>query len=260
MMFKLIQKATREEIGFALQLMTTYEEDSDGPHNILNIGFFHTSLWFKIPQIIKPKKVWVDISKYSWATRDGYWDSIRRDYGFSINEEALHIHYGIQPGSWSSVDKENSDHTKVYFLPWNQDRRIRYDFLNTDGSYYCSANDRSDGRIDFDAIRSAEESVTKIKFSFTENGNPNIATCHLEEWEYAKGTSWCSWLSLVTKNKVYRRLEIKFENETGPRSGSWKGGTMGTSINLEDGESALSAFIRYGTNKKNGDFKNIVKL
>ena len=255
-MFKLIQKATREEIGFAFQLMTPHEEDSITQYNVLNIILFHTSWWFKIPQIIKPKMKWVEFN----GKLGGYIDYIQRDYGFSIGGEALHIHYGIQPGSWSSVDKENSDHTKVYFLPWNQDRRIRYDFLNTDGSYYCSANDRSDGRIDFDAIRSAEESVTKIKFSFTENGNPNIATCHLEEWEYAKGTSWCSWLSLVTKNKVYRRLEIKFENETGPRSGSWKGGTMGTSINLEDGESALSAFIRYGTNKKNGDFKNIVKL
>lgn len=47
--------------------------------------------------------------------------------------------------------------------------------------------------------------------------------------------------------KEFIRLEIKFDKETGKEKGSWKGGTMGTSIDISVGESPLDAFTRYGT-------------
>ena len=42
-------------------------------------------------------------------------------------------------------------------------------------------------------------------------------------------------------------MSMKFSKEVGYEKGSWKGGTLGHSIEISPGESALNAFIRYGT-------------
>ena len=38
--------------------------------------------------------------------------------------------------------------------------------------------------------------------------------------------------------------EIQFDNEVGPRKGSWKGGVMGTSYNMNPHENAVDCFER----------------
>lgn len=44
-----------------------------------------------------------------------------------------------------------------------------------------------------------------------------------------------------------RSLDIRFSGETGHRKGSWKGGTVGHSINMLPGELHEAAFHRYCT-------------
>lgn len=42
-----------------------------------------------------------------------------------------------------------------------------------------------------------------------------------------------------------RNLDLRFSGETGREKGSWKGGTIGTSIEMRPGELHEAAFRRY---------------
>ncbi len=59
------------------------------------------------------------------------------------------------------------------------------------------------------------------------------------------GTGWFKWLSWFRAPKIRRSLAIEFSGETGPEKGSWKGGTVGTGIDMRPGELHESAFRRY---------------
>ena len=237
-MFKLKESHTNKNWYFAFQIMNPHACDED--YCLYHIAAFTKSLWFIGPELFKPKTV----HKPGWK----YPTKIQRDYGFSVDREALHIRYGIQPGEWSSKDPKNSDHSKCYFIPWNAQRRISYKFFMPDNRFWMAANDKPNGAINFDLIQTAEKSVPKIKFSFNDyDGRPIIATCHIEETIYRRGTGFFKWLGYIFPKTVYKRLAIEFDNETGRQSGSWKGGITGTSTEMKPSETALSAFQRYGT-------------
>lgn len=252
---KIIESYKNQDIGFALSIQT-HSEDERNPSNLLHIAFWKRSFWIQIPNILKPKEKWVDLSKESWATvrpdgRKGYMDKIKKQYGFSIDRTALHLYYGIQPGSWSRDDKENSDHSKCYFLPWNEQEQIRHDFLDLHGDFFSSVKDLPGGRINFEELDRIKELVPKMRIKFKDyDGEENFATVHLEEREYAKGVGYFKFLRFFIPNKVYRYLEIRYDKETGTRKGSWKGGTMGESCLILENEDPLVAFRMHGYKKK----------
>lgn len=70
------------------------------------------------------------------------------------------------------------------------------------------------------------------------------ATCYLEETFYERGTGWFKWLGYFMK-KTYRRLQINFDKEVGREKGSYKGGTLGTSANIEYGWNWRFAFREF---------------
>lgn len=272
MIFKLKEYSVDSYTNFALSIQNPWEEERwEQKHCLLHIALFKRSWWFKIPQLFKPRERWVDLSDADWATvgldgRKGYTQSIRKQYGFTVNEEAIHLYYGIQPGSWSRNDPKNSDHTKLFWLDWNQTERVRYDFFDVHGKFVTSAKDNKNGSCNFDAIERARALVPKIKFKFKDyDGEENTATCYIEEMEWQWGRGLFKWVRLFRKPIIRRRLDISFEKETGYNKNSWKGGVMGTSTDIAVGESALSAFTRYGTSEdrfkeygmKNRGFTNI---
>jgi hypothetical protein len=243
-MIKLKEHAIRDRWSFGISLQTPYESYKTDDYCFLTIQFFRHWFWFKIPQIIKPKEQWVYTSK--WSDSKGYIKYVERHYGFSIENEALYVYYGIQPESWSSNDPENSDHSKVFFTFWNMTDRVRYDFLDLDGNFFISAKDFPNGRIDFDRIDYARKIVPKINFKFKDYDNQEIiATCYIEEMEWKYGVGFFKFMRLLRKPIIRRILNIDFSEETGPRKGDWKGGTVGTSIDISPGESASHAFKRY---------------
>jgi hypothetical protein len=77
------------------------------------------------------------------------------------------------------------------------------------------------------------------------DGEVITATTHIEEREWRFGTGWFAWLSLFRRPRIIRSLDIRFSAEVGPRKGSWKGGTMGHSIEMLPGELHRGAFQRY---------------
>ena len=54
-----------------------------------------------------------------------------------------------------------------------------------------------------------------------------------------------AWLSIFRRAKIRRSLSLTFSEEVGPEKGSWKGGLMGTGIEMLPGELHEAAFRRY---------------
>lgn len=264
--FKVREKGKNNYSRIALSLRSMDNEEVYSPtkYNMLHIAFLGWYWFITIPQIIRPKVKWVDTSQYEWSKPNpdgskGYHHAIQRQYGFHFLEDALHVYYGIQPGEWHSKDRKNSDHSKVFFYPWKSMNRYRYSFYKPDGTHHCSIVENRH-RMDFDAIQLAQSLVPKIKFRFKDfDGEEIEATCYISEMAWERGSGLFRWLKYVTKPKIERCLDISFNKEVGYEKGSWKGGTMGHSIELLPGESAESAFRRYGSaydRYKNHGIKN----
>ena len=209
--------------------------------------------WVIRPERKKVYPQW-DAATIARLGRDWYWDITPREYGISVNDGHLSIHYG-------RVTHDSS--TEQYwgcFLPWTQWRHIRRSFYDLDGKHFWSelesetANYRRAnklGRSDlwcerFDIVRKWEEMCPKAKFLIEDfDGKQIEATTHIEEREWRFGTGWFKWLSLFRRPKIRRSLDIGFSEETGPEKGSWKGGTMGTGIEMLPDELHEAAFRRY---------------
>jgi hypothetical protein len=101
----------------------------------------------------------------------------------------------------------------------------------------------------FDGFRqeqAAAEACPTVTFNFADFDATLLqATTRIEEREWWLGEGWFKWLAWFARPKVVRSLDIAFSGETGKRKGSWKGGTVGTSIRMLPGELHEAAFRRY---------------
>lgn len=268
MLIKLKEHGRTDNLRFALGVRNKWGDDSGtAKYCLLHIALFTHDWWFKIPLLFKPRAVYVNSAYGEQRHRGGrgYWNYIPRDYGFSVDREALHVHYGIQPGSWSRDDKANSDHTKVWFLAWNQYRSVRHQFYHPDGSTFYTVNESV--KTDWDAIRFGQEMVPKIEFKFNDcDGQEIVCTAHIAEMEWRRGTGWFKWLGWICKPRIRRMLDLSFDKPVGWDKNHWKGGTTGHSVDMLPGETPLQAFTRYGNSEdkyrdigiKNRCFTNIV--
>lgn len=236
----------RDERGyrpFAVVLSSMDDEDT-GSFNALRFSGFGHTLIIDTPKFINHWKQWVDTSRYDFSRPPdhGYWDIYRKEYGFSVSEGFLQVFFGPQTHD-SSTTKSWSK-----FLPWTQWRFVRHSLYDLEGNHVWTAPPRrkGEGMKSFDELRAAEATLPKARFEFADfDGEELIATCHIEEREWRFGGGWFKWLSLFRKPKVRRSLDIAFSGETGGRKGSWKGGTTGTGIDMQPGESPEAAFRRY---------------
>lgn len=244
---------------FALGVKNPYEEDRHDPHCLLHLAAFGHSVWIKIPQLFKPRQRWVDLTKESWATpgpdgRKGYVEYIQRDYGVSFNSETLHIHYGIQPGCWSSYDKANSDHSKVFWWPWHS-TIVRHDLLYPDGEvYWHNKYPRKKGakhlhwyEVDMAGGDVAVETTKFIELvHHTRDGRKQVAKITLRGEEREWRPRWTRWLPIF--RKIRRVVDCSSDVELGEKAGSWKGGLMGWSAEWHKDESMTGAFYRWYRN------------
>lgn len=248
MIFKVSEYSKDAHFAISFKWMTPWEDDDDR-HNIINLHVGRRSVWIKIPEIIKPKE--------KWLTIDGkqYRDTIQRSYGFSFFEDALHLSYGIQPGCWCQDDPENSDHTKVLFYFWN------YDFVDqkvfdinqeryVTGKKWRELRDQMYRRENnFSTLPKTDFLVYEFFTYYDPHNNCNVfAKAYVEEYSWIRGKyKWMkSIFGLFDRFRLVRRsLNVEFSDETGPRKGSWKGGTIGCSLDMIPGESTEAAIERF---------------
>lgn len=177
--------------------------------------------------------------------RDWYYDVSRREFGFTLHGsgtigESVHlsIHYGRQTMD-SSTEKSWG-----CFLPWTCWRHVRHSLYDLTGSHFADMPDSI--AYSWEDRRRLEASCPTVVFTFTDfDGETLTATTRIEEREWLRGEGWFKWLSRFSKPIIRRSLDISFSGETGRRKGSWKGGTIGTGIEMHRLELHLSAFRRY---------------
>lgn len=189
----------------------------------------------RLPAVIRPWREWVDLSRHEWAHSSGYWDIHRRAYGISLSDGFLQLFLGPQTGD-STTTK-----SKSWFLPWTQWRHVRHSLYGLDGQHHWTHKSNKWGQY-----QAALDAVPKVVFDLEDHDGERVrATTHIEEREWRFGDGWFKWLSLFRKPRIKRSLSIEFNSEVGGDKGSWKGGVMGTGIDMVPGELHEQAIRRY---------------
>jgi hypothetical protein len=253
------RRAGGRTFGIILTSGRAGDEDDYANGCYLRMHLLGHTLIVALPPIIKPAREWHEITTEPTRTqmieqgrKPGYWEVWARDYGFCFTERALHYDYGRQTHS------SDTDQSGCWFLPWLGHRHIRRSFYDREGIHFYTLPDRGgwreynrrfgegSWRNTWDAERAIEEACPTVRFAFDDYDGERIeATTKIEEREWAHGTGWFRWLSLFRRNMVRRSLDMNFSKETGRRKGSWKGGTVGTGIEMRAGELHEAAFRRY---------------
>lgn len=204
------------------------EED---PENTIFLSAFGWALRIHIPMIIKRNK------------SDG-WDYEGTEYGFTLTGgdglckgfEFLRIYYGKQFNGRKSKYKS-------WFLPWSQWRFVRMSYYNPDWSHFA---DEKIGKGLYDENQKIKEACPVSVFRIIDfDGEKVIATCRIEQREWKWGEGWFKWLSVFKKSFIRNYLDIYYDKETGTGKGSWKGGTIGESCEIQNGESPFNALTRF---------------
>lgn len=231
----------------AIVLGSGGREDEDTVCRLRMSAGGHT-LIIALPPIIKP---WRRKIFPGWGPdvverlgRDWYWDTYEREYGFSLSDGYLSIHLGRQTHDSSTGQRWG------YFLPWTQWRHVRHSFYGLNGEHVATLPDTGKSyRLDpdrWDRERAIADATPTVSFDFLDfDGEEIVAVTKIEEREWRFGTGWFRWLSLFRRPKIARSLCLAFSKETGDRKGSWKGGTVGHSIDMRPGELHETAFRRY---------------
>lgn len=226
---------------WAIVLRSRGEEGGDGGHCTLRLSLGKATLIAVLPPIVRPwrKKVhanW-DVATVERLGRDWYWNVDPREYGVSLSEGGfVSVYYGRQTHDSSTEQRAG------YFLPWTQWRHVRRSLYGLKGELFETVPEKAEYAV----WKLLEESCPHARFSCEDfDGKPIVATTRLEEREWHAGTGWFRWLSWFRRRKIHRSLDIEFSDEVGPEKGSWKGGTIGTSIEVLPGELHEAAFRRF---------------
>lgn len=236
----------RDRRGYRPLAVVLSSGDDEYPGAQIRVSGFGHTLIAGIPAIIGPCKQWVDTSRYEWSTSPagGFWDVHSREYGFSLSEGLLQVFLGAQTNDSSTTRSWSK------FLPWTQWRHARRSFYGLRGEHVATLPDAGKSYLGdpgrWDRERKIADATPTVSFEFSDFDDERIvATTRIEEREWKFGTGWFRWLSAFRRPKVRRSLDIRFSAETGPRKGSWKGGTVGHGIDMLPGELHEQAFRRY---------------
>ena len=233
----------------AVVLMSGDEEEDHRAGCKFRLSAFGHTLITALPAIIRPwrRKVYPgaawDAATIARLGRDWYWDTKPREYGFSYADGFLQVYLGRQ------TDDSSTEQRWSKFLPWTQWRHVRRSLYGLSGEHYWTEPSyvrHRLGEYDWDQREAIEDACPSQTFAFKDfDGEALTVRTHIEEREWRFGEGWFKWLSVFRRHRVRRYLDVHFSGETGKRKGSWKGGTIGHSIEMLPGELHEAAFRRY---------------
>lgn len=239
-------KVERNTKNFKELYITSGDEDHPGCRVCFALGPLR--IIADLPQIIKPFAIRHKADTWDAATikrmgRDWWEESHPRKFGVYLFENHFVVLLGPQTN--------DSITTKTWscFVPWMDWRFVRHSWYGPTGEHVetlWESSSREVRRAQSDWRYEFEKTLAKVRFKLKDYDGEEIEVAtHIEEREWRFGTKWCSWLSLFRRPMIRRSLDLEFSRETGPRKGSWKGGTLGHSINMFPGELHEAAFRRY---------------
>lgn len=229
-----------KRLGFVID--SGAHEDCRGDCHV-RLHLFRITLICELPPLISDYCVRHVAASWDAATiarlgRDWYEERHSREYGFYFSDGDLHTYFGPQ------THDSTTTKGKVFFLPWRHWRHVRHSLYDLSGKHFWTEYDGD--RTAWEAWNAVRDACPKVRFNFEDyDGQRIVATTHIEEREWHFGTKFCRWLSWFRRPKISRDLMLEFSAEVGPEKGSWKGGTVGHSIEMLSGELHEAAFKRY---------------
>lgn len=222
-------------------------DNDDYPGCRIRFSVAGHTLIVALPSLLKPWRKWHEITTEPTRSKmieqgrtPGYWDSYDREFGFTLAEGAAHFHFGPQ------THDSNTTKSKVWFFPWREHRQVRHSLFDLEGDLFADLPEWGFGHKNGWSVRNAiVDACPTAKFEFDDfDGERIVATAKIEEREWRRGKGLFR-LFFIGRNRVSRSLDLSFSSEVGRRKGSWKGGTVGHSIEMLPGELHEDAFRRY---------------
>lgn len=231
--------------GIALTLGSGDGEEYPGCR--LRLSMAGHTLIIALPAIIQPWRIKRFPTSWDAATverlgRDWYWDQHERQYGFSCSDGFLQVFLGRQTHDSSTTQSWSK------FIPWRNWRHVRHSYYDLAGNLFWTEPKKEAARKfgPWPSWYEAKQACPSVSFAFKDfDGEALTAKTQIEERVWLFGDGWFKWLGWFRAPMIQRSLGIDFSNETGRRKGSWKGGTVGHSIEMLPGELHEAAFRRY---------------
>lgn len=157
---------------------------------------------------------------------------------------------------WSEVHLNWGLRCKVVYLPWSREW-VRTSHLLADGtwSHETTASRLAARGEGLDGWRQRHDFLEAHKWSaeypyryILRSGEvqDRVATVSVQEMEHRP--RWFMWTSLFAN--VRRSIDVRFNDEVGERSGSWKGGCIGCGYDLRPGETPEQSLRRMEAERK----------
>jgi len=247
---------------FGLMLDSGGDHESSGNKGCnLKLQACGSTLIIELPRLlpdfrIRHSNVAWDAATIERLGRNWYDEVFPREYGFTVSDGAMHVHYGPQ------THDSTTTKSKCYFLPWCNWRFVRHSWYGPTGQHIETLWETRSKEVrsaQWEWRREFEAGLVKTRFEIVDYDGARIGvSTNIEEREWRFGTGAFAWLSLFRKATIRRTLNIEFDRECGPEKGSWKGGLIGTSIDMLPGELHEAAFRRYCEQEhrsKNGRYR-----
>lgn len=240
----------------AWRLVYTAYQNEDYDNKVVNTLTLHLGKFFiarlKLPSFIKPYQLKVYATSWDAATiermgRNYYYEHFKKEYGISYNDNFLQVFYGTQrDGSYHDQVPEKQS---SWFLPWNEYRMVRHELYDANHALFwqdeCLLDKTIDKSLIFDHYE-AKSKCSSIDFLIEDyDGEQVVLKTYLEIREWKRGGGLFKWVSWFRKGIFKRSLELEFSQGVGRGKENWKGGMIGHSVELLDGESRLDAIKRY---------------
>jgi len=229
------------------------------------IGLFGLALYLTFHKLLPER--WAIGWYKRGETKNPNWeyDHMGRTYGFYMDRECFNF-------SWSKSNAGSGRDPRYgysyhYFLPWTWGGSVRHQVLGDDGLWRSSSYEQA-GKARRKAIKAGmpQEEVWKIKdedfpdhrkmytadYTYTRKSGEiqkRIATFYVEEREWR----WKMFHRLPFRfgpKRVRRSISIQFDDEVGEGTGSWKGGTIGCSYSMKNGETPMACLRRMEVERK----------
>lgn len=160
--------------------------------------------------------------------REVHPDEMMESWGFCYDDRTLHLNWAHR--------------TKVIWMPWTRER-VGHQVRNGMGFWvpYIFPRDGSDGR-----------GMWKFSYDYRlQSGEVQHRTAAVYEermryvWRCLKRIRFLHWLF-----PWERHIDVRFSDEVGERSGSWKGGTIGCGCEMKPGETVEQTLRRMERERK----------
>lgn len=224
---------SKHEFGFGIN--SSREEDEKG--NTIHLHMFGRYWYWRTG---------FEMLKSHLHDCGGYCEIMPVEYSFKYHtrhspdmQSMVFIYYGMQDQYQWPARHGRFGGSIIFTLPWREWVFSHHEILNLDKSLFKLLGKRE--------FASEVDGIPMVRFLFRDgyDGAEITCTAYIERRTWEKGSGWFSWMKKVCKPLVITSMCLDFDKEVGSEKGSWKGGTLGHSCDIEGGQSPEDAFKAY---------------